>query len=108
MREERAKIWVGLALPLAPPGWELCPGFRGHSPFLQVERCLQELERHLQELQAAWALRGQRFEQNRGLQQLQQRLELAEAWLASQEGLLLDPSYGVSGGRSCCSLLTGP
>lgn len=68
----------------------------GHFMSLEVERCLQELERHLQELQAAWALRGQRFEQNRGLQQLQQRLELAEAWLASQEGLLLDPSYGHS------------
>ncbi|XP_036040911.1 spectrin beta chain, non-erythrocytic 5 [Onychomys torridus] len=68
----------------------------GHFMSLEVEECLQELERQLQELQAARALRGQRFEQNRGLQQLQQRLELAEAWLASQEGLLLDPSYGHS------------
>lgn len=67
---------------------------------------LQGLERQLQELQVAWALRGQRFEQNRGLQQLRQRLELAEAWLASREGLLLDPNCGVSGGRSCCSLLS--
>lgn len=75
-------------------------------PFLQVAECLQELERHLQELQVAWALHRQLFEQNLDRQQLLQRLELAEAWLASREGLLLDPSCGVSGGRSCCSLLT--
>lgn len=57
---------------------------------------MQELERHLQELQVAWALRGQRWEQTRSLQQLRQRLELAEAWLASWERLLLDPSCGHS------------
>lgn len=73
--------------------------------FLQVAECLQELDRHLQELQVTQALRGQRLEQSRGLRQLRQRLELAEAWLASHEGLLLDPSYGVSGDRSCCCLL---
>lgn len=94
------KIWLGLAVLLALPGWELCPGSPGSSPFLQVAECLQELERHLRELQVARDLRGQRFGQSRGLQQLRQRLELAEAWLASQEGLLLDPSCGVSGGRS--------
>lgn len=60
---------------------------------------MQELERHLRELQGAWALRGQRLEQNRSLQQLRQRLELAEAWLASWGCLLLDPSCGVKGGR---------
>lgn len=75
--------------------------------FLQVAECLQELDRHLQELQATQALRGQRLEQSQGLRQLGQKLELAEAWLASQEGLLLDPSYGVSGGRSCRCLLIG-
>ncbi|KAL1785833.1 spectrin beta chain, non-erythrocytic 5 [Sigmodon hispidus] len=68
----------------------------GHFMSLEVAECLRELERHLQELQVAQALRGQRFEQNQGLQRLQQRLELAEAWLASQESLLLDPSYGLS------------
>ncbi|XP_060228154.1 spectrin beta chain, non-erythrocytic 5 [Meriones unguiculatus] len=67
-----------------------------HFMSLKVAECLPGLERHLQELQVAWALRGQRFEQNRGLQQLRQRLELAEAWLASREGLLLDPSCGHS------------
>lgn len=69
---------------------------------------MQELERHLQELQVAWALHGQRLEQNRSLQQLQQRLELAEAWLASWECLLLDPSRGVRAGRPCWSQFTGP
>lgn len=72
-----------------------------------MAECLQELDRHLQELQATQALRGQRLEQSQGLRQLGQKLELAEAWLASQEGLLLDPSYGVSGGRSCRCLLIG-
>ncbi|KAM7327506.1 hypothetical protein ACRRTK_013873 [Alexandromys fortis] len=62
----------------------------------EVAECLQELDRHLQELQATQALRGQRLEQSQGLRQLGQKLELAEAWLASQEGLLLDPSYGRS------------
>lgn len=62
----------------------------------EVAECLQELDRHLQELQVTQALRGQRLEQSRGLRQLRQRLELAEAWLASHEGLLLDPSYGRS------------
>ncbi|ERE70802.1 spectrin beta chain, brain 4-like protein [Cricetulus griseus] len=66
----------------------------GHFMSLEVAECLQELERHLRELQVARDLRGQRFGQSRGLQQLRQRLELAEAWLASQEGLLLDPSCG--------------
>lgn len=69
---------------------------------------MQELERHVQELQVAWALRGQRLEQNWSLQQLRQRLELAEAWLTSCECLLLDPSCGVRGDRPCCSQFTGP
>ncbi|XP_040602017.1 LOW QUALITY PROTEIN: spectrin beta chain, non-erythrocytic 5 [Mesocricetus auratus] len=68
----------------------------GHFMSLEVAECLQELERHLQELQVARDLRGQRFGQSQGLQRLRQRLELAEAWLASQEGLLLDPSCGRS------------
>lgn len=69
-----------------------------------MAECLQELDRHLQELQVAQALRGQRLEQSWSLWQLRQKLELAEAWLASQEGLLLDPSYGVS---VACSSASG-
>ncbi|XP_076785650.1 spectrin beta chain, non-erythrocytic 5 isoform X3 [Arvicanthis niloticus] len=68
----------------------------GHFMSLEVGECMQELARHLQELQVTWALHGQRLEQNRNLQQLRQRLELAEAWLASRECLLLDPSCGHS------------
>ncbi|XP_028622676.1 spectrin beta chain, non-erythrocytic 5 [Grammomys surdaster] len=68
----------------------------GHFMSLEVAECMQELERHLQELQVAWALRGQRLEQSRSLQQLWQKLELAETWLASRECLLLDPSCGHS------------
>ncbi|EDL79932.1 spectrin, beta, non-erythrocytic 5 (predicted), partial [Rattus norvegicus] len=67
---------------------------KGHFMSLEVAECMQELERHVQELQVAWALRGQRLEQNWSLQQLRQRLELAEAWLTSCECLLLDPSCG--------------
>nr|XP_048315627.1 spectrin beta chain, non-erythrocytic 5 [Myodes glareolus] len=62
----------------------------------EVAECLQKLDGHLQELQVTQALRGQRLEQSWGLRQLRQKLELAEAWLASHEGLLLDPSYGRS------------
>ncbi|XP_038962424.1 spectrin beta chain, non-erythrocytic 5 isoform X3 [Rattus norvegicus] len=69
---------------------------KGHFMSLEVAECMQELERHVQELQVAWALRGQRLEQNWSLQQLRQRLELAEAWLTSCECLLLDPSCGHS------------
>ncbi|CAH6788033.1 Sptbn5 [Phodopus roborovskii] len=60
----------------------------------RVAECLQELERLLQELQVAWDLRGQGFGQSQGLQQLRQRLELAEAWLASQEGWT--PAHSVT------------
>lgn len=60
--------------------------------------CLQELEGQLQALKEAWALRRDCCEENWGLQKLRQRLDQAEAWLASREGLLLDPSCGVSQG----------
>lgn len=105
-KAEKAKVLVGLALLLALVGGSSAQAFK--APFLQVAECMQELERHLQELQVAWALRGQRLEQNRSLQQLRQRLEMAEAWLVSRECLLLDPSSGVRGGRDCCSQFTGP
>ncbi|XP_029391606.1 LOW QUALITY PROTEIN: spectrin beta chain, non-erythrocytic 5 [Mus pahari] len=68
----------------------------GHFLSPEVAACMQELERHLQELQVAWALHRQGLEQTRSLQQLRQRLELAEACLASWECLLLDPSCGHS------------
>lgn len=105
-KAEKAKVLVGLARLLALAGGSSAQAFK--APFLQVAECMQELERHLQELQVAWALRGQRLEQSRSLQQLWQKLELAEAWLASRECLLLDPSCGVRGGIACSSLFTGP
>lgn len=94
----KAEILIGLALLPALVGGSSVQAFK--APFPQVAECMQELERHLQELQVAWTLRGQRSEQTRSLQQLRQRLELAEAWLASWERLLLDPSCGVRGGWS--------
>lgn len=96
-RLRQPEILVGSALLPALVGGSSAQAFM--APFPQVAECMQELERHLQELQVAWALRGQRWEQTRSLQQLRQRLELAEAWLASWERLLLDPSCGVRGGR---------
>ncbi|KAM9202881.1 spectrin beta chain, non-erythrocytic 5 [Dugong dugon] len=62
----------------------------------EVTECLQELDRQLQELREAWALHRERCQERQGLQELQQTLEQAEAWLASQEGLLLDPDCGHS------------
>lgn len=63
-----------------------------------MTECLQELEGQLQVLEATWALRWERCKESWGLQMLQQRLDQAEAWLASREGLLLDPNCGVSHG----------
>lgn len=60
--------------------------------------CLQELEGQLQALKEAWALRRDCYEENWCLQKLRQGLDQAEAWLASREGLLLDPNCGVSQG----------
>ncbi|KAM9646114.1 spectrin beta chain, non-erythrocytic 5 [Trichechus inunguis] len=62
----------------------------------EVTECLQELDRQLQELREAWALHRERCQESQGLQELQQTLEQAEAWLASREGLLLDPDCGHS------------
>uniref|UniRef100_A0A2K5EHS7 Spectrin beta, non-erythrocytic 5 n=1 Tax=Aotus nancymaae TaxID=37293 RepID=A0A2K5EHS7_AOTNA len=67
-----------------------------HFMSLEVTECLQELEGRLQELQEAWALRRQCCAKSWGLQKLRQELEQAEAWLASREGLLLEPDYGHS------------
>ncbi|XP_062061690.1 spectrin beta chain, non-erythrocytic 5 [Lepus europaeus] len=73
-----------------------------HSPFLtpelqaQVAESLQELEGRLQELQEAWALGLRRCQERWGRQKLRQQLEQAEAWLASREGLLLEPDCGGS------------
>ncbi|XP_078189296.1 spectrin beta chain, non-erythrocytic 5 [Callithrix jacchus] len=67
-----------------------------HFMSLEVTECLQELEGRLQELQEAWALRQQCCAKSWGLQKLRQELEQAEAWLASREGLLLEPDYGHS------------
>lgn len=66
------------------------------TPFHQVAGCLQELEGQLQALTEACILRRERCEENWGLQKLRQELDQAEAWLASREGLLLDPNCGVS------------
>ncbi|KAM6181713.1 LOW QUALITY PROTEIN: spectrin beta chain, non-erythrocytic 5 [Erethizon dorsatum] len=68
----------------------------GHFMSPEVAQSLQELERQLQELQATWALCQQRCEESWSLQKLWQRLEQAEAWLASREDLLLEPSCGHS------------
>ncbi|KAM5235434.1 spectrin beta chain, non-erythrocytic 5 [Ctenodactylus gundi] len=68
----------------------------GHFMSPEVAQCLQELEEQLQELQAAWALRQQHRTDRQSLRELGRRLEQAEAWLASQEGLLLEPSCGHS------------
>ncbi|XP_032273432.1 spectrin beta chain, non-erythrocytic 5 [Phoca vitulina] len=66
----------------------------GHFMSPEVTGCLQELEGRLQALTEACALRQERCEENWGLQQLRQELDRAEAWLASREALLLDPSCG--------------
>jgi spectrin beta len=65
-----------------------------------VAEHLQDLEGQLQGLQAAWTQRQQCLEESWSLQKLQQGLEQAEAWLASWEGLLLEPSCGVSEGSA--------
>lgn len=65
-------------------------------PSHQVTECLQELEVRLQALKEAWALRREHCEESWCLQKLRQGLDQAEAWLASREGLLLDPNCGVS------------
>ncbi|ELW48130.1 Spectrin beta chain, brain 4 [Tupaia chinensis] len=62
----------------------------------QVTGCLQELAEGLRQLQEAWALLRQRCKESWGLHKLRQRLEQAEAWLASREGLLLEPDCGHS------------
>ncbi|XP_006883283.1 PREDICTED: spectrin beta chain, non-erythrocytic 5 [Elephantulus edwardii] len=62
----------------------------------EITECLQELDRQLQELQEAWALNREHCQEYQGLQQLQQTLDQAEAWLDSQEDLLLDPNCGNS------------
>ncbi|XP_038436072.1 spectrin beta chain, non-erythrocytic 5 isoform X1 [Canis lupus familiaris] len=68
----------------------------GHFMSLEVAGCLQELEGQLQALTEACVLRRERCEENWGLQKLRQELDQAEAWLASREGLLLDPNCGHS------------
>ncbi|XP_072594223.1 spectrin beta chain, non-erythrocytic 5 [Vulpes vulpes] len=68
----------------------------GHFMSLEVAGCLQELEGRLQALTEACVLRRERCKENWGLQKLRQELDQAEAWLASREGLLLDPNCGHS------------
>uniref|UniRef100_A0A8D2AM26 Spectrin beta, non-erythrocytic 5 n=1 Tax=Sciurus vulgaris TaxID=55149 RepID=A0A8D2AM26_SCIVU len=68
----------------------------GHFMSLEVAENLQELHWQLQELQAEWTLCQQRCKESWDLQKLRQGLEQAEAWLASKEGLLLEPSCGHS------------
>uniref|UniRef100_A0A4X1V167 Calponin-homology (CH) domain-containing protein n=1 Tax=Sus scrofa TaxID=9823 RepID=A0A4X1V167_PIG len=67
-----------------------------HFMSLEVTECLQELEVRLQALKEAWALRREHCEESWCLQKLRQGLDQAEAWLASREGLLLDPNCGHS------------
>uniref|UniRef100_A0A8D0S447 Calponin-homology (CH) domain-containing protein n=1 Tax=Sus scrofa TaxID=9823 RepID=A0A8D0S447_PIG len=67
-----------------------------HFMSLEVTECLQELEVRLQALKEAWALRQEHCEESWCLQKLRQGLDQAEAWLASREGLLLDPNCGHS------------
>ncbi|XP_037360039.1 spectrin beta chain, non-erythrocytic 5 [Talpa occidentalis] len=69
---------------------------KGHFMSLEVTTCLQEQEGQLQALKESWALGQKRCKESWELQKLQQELDQAEAWLASQEGLLLDPSCGHS------------
>ncbi|XP_049479925.1 spectrin beta chain, non-erythrocytic 5-like [Panthera uncia] len=68
----------------------------GHFMSPEVTGCLQELEGQLQALAEACALRQERCKESWGLQKLRQELDQAEAWLASREGLLLDPNCGHS------------
>uniref|UniRef100_A0A667H474 Spectrin beta, non-erythrocytic 5 n=1 Tax=Lynx canadensis TaxID=61383 RepID=A0A667H474_LYNCA len=68
----------------------------GHFMSPEVTGCLRELEGQLQALAEACALLQERCEENWGLQKLRQELDQAEAWLASREGLLLDPNCGHS------------
>ncbi|XP_032336758.1 spectrin beta chain, non-erythrocytic 5 [Camelus ferus] len=67
-----------------------------HFMSLEVTQCLQELEGRLQALEEAWVLRQGRCEESWHLQKLWQGMDQAEAWLASREGLLLDPNFGHS------------
>uniref|UniRef100_G1MDF6 Spectrin beta, non-erythrocytic 5 n=1 Tax=Ailuropoda melanoleuca TaxID=9646 RepID=G1MDF6_AILME len=66
----------------------------GHFMSPEVTGCLQELEGWLRALTEACTLRQERCEGNWGLQKLREQLDWAEAWLASREGLLLDPNCG--------------
>ncbi|XP_021581618.2 spectrin beta chain, non-erythrocytic 5 isoform X1 [Ictidomys tridecemlineatus] len=68
----------------------------GHFMSLEVAEYLQDLHWQLQELQAEWTLCQQRLKQTWDLQKLRQGVEQADAWLASREGLLLEPSFGHS------------
>ncbi|KAG5206556.1 hypothetical protein JEQ12_018129 [Ovis aries] len=68
----------------------------GHCMSLEVTGCLQDLDRQLRALREAWALRQEHCEESWRLQKLRQELDQAEAWLACQEGFLLDPNCGHS------------
>ncbi|KAM7239689.1 hypothetical protein CapIbe_009184 [Capra ibex] len=68
----------------------------GHCMSLEVTGCLQDLDRQLRALREAWALRREHCEESWRLQKLRQELDQAEAWLACQEGFLLDPNCGHS------------
>uniref|UniRef100_H0XEK4 Spectrin beta, non-erythrocytic 5 n=1 Tax=Otolemur garnettii TaxID=30611 RepID=H0XEK4_OTOGA len=68
----------------------------GHFMSQEVTECLQELEGQLQELEKAWALHQQHRKESQSLQLLWRGLTQAEAWLASRETILLDPSCGTS------------
>ncbi|XP_077655910.1 LOW QUALITY PROTEIN: spectrin beta chain, non-erythrocytic 5 [Urocitellus parryii] len=68
----------------------------GHFMSLEVAEYLQDLHWQLQELQEEWTVCQQRLKQTWDLQKLRQGVEQADAWLASREGLLLEPSFGHS------------
>ncbi|XP_053451516.1 spectrin beta chain, non-erythrocytic 5 [Nycticebus coucang] len=68
----------------------------GHFMSQEVTECLQELEGQLQELEKAWALCQQHRQESQSLQTLWRGLAQAEAWLASQETIVLEPSCGTS------------
>ncbi|KAM5175969.1 spectrin beta chain, non-erythrocytic 5 [Callospermophilus lateralis] len=78
--------------------WECheCPALIAAVLPFQVAEYLQDLHWQLQELQAEWTMCQQRLKQTWDLQKLRQGVEQADAWLASREGLLLEPSFGRS------------
>lgn len=50
----------------------------------------------MSKVRESWTTRKELYKENWEIQLLRRELDQAEAWLTAREGLLSDPSYGVS------------